>query len=139
MLEHSFTTLTISNSNRFNDVVNEHLAIADFSGSRGSYESGNHLLEATGRNHDLQLQLRQQIYRVLLAAIDLRMALLTPVAANFNDRDPLHPNIMKGLLNFVEFERLYDRFYFFHDSFRNTDLKSNEIGASYRAPGGGCR
>ncbi len=42
------------------------------------------------------------------------MALLTPEPLGFKHRQALDADLLQRLLHIVEFERLYDGFYFFH-------------------------
>ena len=70
--------------------------------------------DALGGHHHLQLHLGQQIDVVLLAAVDLFVAFLAAVAADFGDRHAVDADALQRFLDFVQLERLDDRFDFFH-------------------------
>src|SRR5260370_18726423 len=77
---------------------------------------GDDFLQA-GFGHDhLYLYFRKKIHFVLLAAINLLVALLASVPAPLSDGQALRGDGLHGMLDFVQFERLYNRLDFFHRS-----------------------
>ena len=73
-----------------------------------------------GRDHHFEFDLGQQIHVVFLAAIDLFVAFLPAVAANFGDGHAVDADLLQGGLDLLQLERLNDRF----------DLLSSAIYAS---------
>src|SRR5437588_371073 len=69
--------------------------------------------DAIGHDH-LDLDLREEVHRVLTAAIELGVALLPPEPAYLRDGHADDPDRGQRLLDVVELERLDDGLYFFH-------------------------
>ena len=65
-------------------------------------------------HHDFHLDLREEVHRVLAAAIELGVALLTAEAPHLGHGHPDDPDAGEGLLHVVELERLDDGFDLFH-------------------------
>src|SRR5262249_7546630 len=61
--------------------------------------------------------LRQETHRVFSAAIDFRVALLTPISFDLRDRHPLHPDRRQSVSDLIELERLDNG----HDDFHALD------------------
>src|ERR1035437_2234875 len=101
------------------DVGDEDFAVADLAGLGGFDDCGHGGIQALVADYHLKLYLRQEIYRVFAAAINLRVAFLTPEAFNFADRHPLDPDLSQGVLNFFQLKGLDYSFDFFHTSIRN--------------------
>ena len=66
---------------------------------------------------DFDLDLRQEVHGVFGAAVDFSVALLTPVALDLGDGQPVHPRRGQSVADLVELERLDDG----HDDFHGFD------------------
>src|SRR5215468_5965271 len=88
--------------------VHEDLAVADVAGFCRAGEHGRDLVHQTVGHHDLDLDLGEEIHRVLTSAVELGVALLPAEAADLGDRHADDPDAGQGLLHVVELERLDD-------------------------------
>src|ERR1017187_6656029 len=96
------------------DGGNKNLAVADLSGL-GRTENG---LERVGQQripqHDFDFDLGQEIHRVFAAPVNLRMSFLPAKTLDLADGHAVNADAAQGVLDLVQFERLDDRFNFFH-------------------------
>src|SRR5262249_10295374 len=74
------------------------------------------LVDLVARDRDLDLDLRQKAHRILGPAIDLGVALLTPVALDLGHGHPVHADRSQSVADLVELERLDDCHDDFHGS-----------------------
>ncbi len=65
-------------------------------------------------HHDFDFHFRQEIDGVFAAAIDFSVAFLAAEAFYFGHGHAFDPELGQGFLDLLEFERLDDRFQFFH-------------------------
>src|SRR6185437_863167 len=112
-LQSRFTAVVIADANGLGDIVNENLAVSNLSRASGARQHFNDLLGAAGWNHHLHLEFGEQVDVVFLAAIDLRMSLLTPMAAHLADGHAVNAEPLEALLYLVQLEGLNDSFDFF--------------------------
>src|ERR1022692_3174872 len=113
-LEGRFTTVVVPDADGFGYVVDEDLAVADLAGAGGRGKSLDDFVEAAGRDHHFDLDFGQQVYVVLLAAIDLFVAFLAPVTADFGNGHAVDADGFQRFFDFVQFERLDDCLDFLH-------------------------
>src|SRR6186713_1496993 len=103
-----------SDPDRFLDVGDEDLAVADPSGLGGAADRVDRLLDQVVADYDLDFHLGQEIDDVFRAAIEFGVALLPAEALGFGDRDTLQSNFLKRLFHLVELEWLDDGFDLLH-------------------------
>jgi hypothetical protein len=96
------------------DARDEDLAIADLSGSGIAGDRFNHRFRHLIAHCDFDLDLRQEIHRVLRAAVDLRMPLLSPVTLDFAHRHSLYAKRRQRFSHLIKLEWLDDRRDKFH-------------------------
>jgi hypothetical protein len=77
-------------------------------------DSVHDFLKTFIRNHQIELELWNQIDGVLLAAIYIRMALLPAMPANLTDGHAIDTDARQSFPDFFELERLDDGLNFFH-------------------------
>src|SRR5688572_20020529 len=92
----------------------EDLAVADVAGLRGRGDDLGDLVDDLVRHDDLHLDLGEEVDRVLAAAIQLGVALLTPEPPHLGHRHANHADAGEGFLDVVELERLDDRLDLLH-------------------------
>src|SRR5262245_39449480 len=94
--------------------MNEDLAVADVAGlGRCRHHFGDLVDDAIGHN-DLDLDLGEEIHRVLAASIELRVALLPTKSTDLRHGHADDPDGGESLLDVVELERLDDCLDLFH-------------------------
>src|SRR4051812_15724053 len=96
------------------DGRHEDLAVADLTGARRLADGVEHLVHQRVGDDDLQLDLRDEVYDVGAAAIDLFLAAGAAETAHFRHGHSLHTDLGEGVLDGVELERLDDGFDFLH-------------------------
>src|SRR5690606_1964874 len=64
--------------------------------------------------HQFDLHLGQEVDDVFGSPVKLGMAFLAAEALGLGHRDALEPNLVERFFDFIELERLDDRFDFFH-------------------------
>src|SRR5688500_10309280 len=92
----------------------EDLAVADVARLGGGRDDLGHLVDELVGDDDLHLDLREEIDRVLTAAIELGVALLAPETAHLGHRHADDADTGQGFLDVVELERLDDGFDLLH-------------------------
>src|SRR5690348_13021019 len=95
-------TLGITDANRFRDVKEEHLAIANSAASCAFHHRFNGGFSNPIREHCLQLDFGNEINRVFVSPVDLSMSLLASVATDFADRHALNADLVQCLTNGVQ-------------------------------------
>ena len=73
-------------------------------------------IRARGRHHHLDLHLGQQVDVVLLAPVDLFVALLPAMTAHLGDGHAVDADALEGFFYFLELERLDDCLNLLHRS-----------------------
>src|SRR5437016_2797994 len=106
--------LARTDADRLVDRQHEDLAVADGARLRRARDRRDHLLDEVLRNHDLDLDLREEVDRVLRPAVQLRVALLAAEAANLGDGHADDADLGERLLHVIELERLDDGFHLLH-------------------------
>src|SRR5215472_15049718 len=108
------TPIPVPYSDRFAHIVNKDLSVSNPSAARGARDRVENLVEAAVDDHKLELHFRQQIDVIFLSAVNLFVALLASVSPNLADGHSIDPYVLQGFFDFLELERLDDRFDFFH-------------------------
>src|SRR5690606_6867491 len=108
------TGFTGADADRFFDIGNENLAVADAAGLGGAADGVDRLFQHVIAEHDLDFHLGQKIDDVFGATVKLGMALLTAEALGFGHGDALKADFLQRLLHLVELERLDDGFDLLH-------------------------
>src|SRR5262249_49839349 len=113
-LERSLVAFTGADPHGGLDRVHEDLAVTDVAGLRGRGDDLDDLVDdAIGDDH-LDHHLRQEVDRVLAAAIQLGVALLSTEPSDPGDRHTDHADSGERLLDVIQLERLDDRFDLLH-------------------------
>src|SRR5690606_12243562 len=84
------------------------LAVADLPGAGGLDDDVDDLVHGGVVHDDLDPHLRHEVDRVLGAAVDLGVALLTAVTLHFTDRHTEHACLFQARLDVFERERFDD-------------------------------
>src|SRR3954447_1162382 len=100
--------------NGFFDIGDEDLSVADPSGLGGAPDGLDGFLDHVIAEHNLDLHFGKEIHDVFGAAIKLGMSLLPAETLGLGHRDALQPDLLQGLLHFVEFEGLDNRLDLLH-------------------------
>src|SRR4051812_2970796 len=103
-----------SDPDRFLDVGDEDLAVADAPGLGGAADRIDRLFDQLVRNHDLDFHLGQEVDDVFRTAIEFGVSLLPAKTLGFGDRDALQSDFLKRLFHLVELEWLDDGFNLLH-------------------------
>src|SRR6056297_148917 len=96
------------------DGADENLAVADFVGFGGVDDRFDGLIDLVVVDHHVDFHLGQEVDDIFGAAIKFGMAFLTAEALDLDDREALNTGVLQGFFDFVQFERLDDRFDLFH-------------------------
>src|SRR5262245_28756647 len=88
--------------------MHEDLAVADVAGLGRAREHGGDLVHETVGHHDLDLDLGEEVHRVLASAVELRVSLLPAEAPDLRDRHADDPDAGQSFLHVVELEGLDD-------------------------------
>src|SRR5438309_6157803 len=94
--------------------TDEDFAIADLAGAGRGGDRFDRAVDQLASDRHFNLQLRQEAHGVFGAAIDLGVALLTAIAFDFSHRQSVDADAGERVAHLVQFERLYDRHYYFH-------------------------
>src|SRR5205823_15024258 len=95
-LESRDPSLLISNADRFVNLREENLAIADLSGTRGIHDRIYGPFHHVVSQYHFQFDFGNQIHGVLSSTIKLSMTFLPPVAAGLEHGHPFHTNLVEG-------------------------------------------
>src|ERR1700687_328174 len=99
------------------DGEDKYFAIADLAGLRGAGDGTDDLVDLVSCHCDLHFDFREEAHCIFGPTIDFRVTLLTPVALDLCDSQPLHPDGGQSVTDLVEFERLDNG----HDDFHGFD------------------
>lgn len=113
-LQCRFAALAISNPNGFGDWIDEHFAIPDLAGAGSHGNCLGGLIGSRVRHNYFHFHLRQQVDVIFLAAIDLPVAFLPAVPANFSDGHTQNSDRNECVFDFFHFEWLDIGFDFLH-------------------------
>src|SRR3989338_3357252 len=94
--------------------MHEDLAVADVARLGRARDHLGDLVDEVIRDDDLDLDLREEVDRVLAAAVELGVSLLSAEAAHLRHRHADDADAREGLLDVVELERLDDRLDLLH-------------------------
>src|SRR5262245_54342372 len=103
-----------SDADRFLDIEHEYLAVTDAASARGLQDCLHRGVDLFRHQDNFNFHLRQEVNDIFGPSVKLGVALLAPEPFGLGDRNPLDPDLMKGLLHLVKFEWLDDGFNFFH-------------------------
>src|SRR5687768_3977686 len=109
-----FSGFARSNTDRRTQITYEDLPIADasrFRRARNGLNDPRHLI--IGHRH-FDLDLGHELNGVFGSPVRFLVAFLTPEPFNFRDGHALHADFKQGVLHFIQFKRLNDRFDKFH-------------------------
>jgi hypothetical protein len=113
-LERRRASLAGPNAKHRFEIENENLAVADLFGSARALNRLDDLGKQVVGDRDFDLDLGNKAHGVLIAAIDLGLALLPAEATNFADGHTLDTEAGERIPNFIELERLYHCHNVFH-------------------------
>src|SRR5438034_913127 len=113
-LERGLVTFAGADPNRGFDRKDEDLAVTDVAGLRRAGHRVGHLVGQVIGDHDLDLDLRQEVHRVLAAAVQFGVALLAAKSTDLGYRHAHDADAGERFLDVVELERLDDRLDLFH-------------------------
>ncbi len=105
--------LASADAHRAVEAEHEDLAVPDLAGFGGRGDRVDGSVDLVGCHRDLDLDLRKEAHRIFRAAVDLGVALLTPVTLDLRHGHPVHADRGKSITDLVELERLDDG----HDDF----------------------
>src|ERR1043166_8554466 len=115
MLDGGRTRSASANSDGVVNSGNEYLAVADAAGLGRLLDGVDGLVQHLVREHDLDLNLGQEIDDVLGAPIELGVTLLAAEALGLEDGNALQADFLQGFLHLVELEWLDDGLDLLHD------------------------
>jgi hypothetical protein len=110
------TGLTGANPDGFLHCGDEDLSVTDLASVGALHDGGGDARGLGIINNDFNLHLGKEIHGIFRSTIDFGVALLAAEALNFCYGHSLNSHFGKGFFHFFEFERLDDRFDFFHGS-----------------------
>src|ERR1035438_4265000 len=102
----SLAALLVAYADGFVDARQKNLAVADLAGARGIGDRCNRLVHQAVRHDGLNLHLGEKIDRVLAAAIELGMSLLSSVTADLGYGHALHSDFEESVFDGFELRRL---------------------------------
>src|SRR5581483_9814399 len=109
-LEGVIPALVIANADGFVDSRAEDFAISDFAGLRRTDDGALDLLHHIIANDHLDLDFRTEVDGVLAAAVNLGVALLAAMSADFDDGHTLNANVVQSVLYGFQLRCLNDGF-----------------------------
>src|SRR5437879_5029481 len=102
-LERGLVTFAGADPNRGFDRKDEDLAVTDVAGLRRAGHHVGHLVGQVIGDHDLDLDLRQEVHRVLAAAVQLGVALLAAKSTDLGDRKSTRLNSSHRCISYAVF------------------------------------
>src|ERR1700682_6202209 len=99
---------TRANADSLVDRIDEDFSVADLAGLGCSGDRSDHLLHLVGGDRDLDLQLRQKVHGVFSAPINFRVPLLSSVAFDLGNGQPVNADAGEGVSHLLQLERLDD-------------------------------
>src|SRR5690242_14246661 len=93
-LERLISRFAVADANRFFDFQEENLAIPNLSRASGLDHCLDSLVGKAVRQDHLYLKFGQQIDRVLVAPVDLRVSFLAAVSSHFTYRQAFHSDLV---------------------------------------------
>src|SRR3954464_5321427 len=91
----------------------KNLSVPDLAGLGGRGDGIDRFLDLVGRYRHFDLDLRQEAHGIFSAAINFRVALLTPISLDLRHGHSVHADRSQSVADLVELERLDDG----HDDF----------------------
>src|SRR3954451_8046658 len=92
----------------------KNLSVPDLAGLGGRSDGIDRFLDLVGRDRHFDLDLRQEAHGIFSAAINFRVALLTPISLDLRHGHSVHADRSQSVADLVELEILDYRFYDFH-------------------------
>jgi len=117
MLESSLATFIVANPNSVIDTGEKNLAVADLAGASGICDCVHNLVYDFVREDEFQLYLGNQIHRVFPPTVELSVALLTSMTADFDYRHAFDSNFMERVFDGIKLGVLNNGFDLRHDLF----------------------
>ena len=96
------------------DVGHKDFSVTDTTGARGIGNGLNGGVNLIVTNDDFKFQLRQEVDDIFCATIEFGMALLTAKPLGLHHGHALKTQVLQRFLNFIELERLDNRYDLFH-------------------------
>src|SRR3984893_15441450 len=96
--------LTRADANSLVDRIDEDFSVADLAGFGCAGDRSDHLFDLVGGDRDFDLQLRQKVHGVFGAAIDFRMPLLSSVAFDLGNGQPVDADAGEGVSHLLQLE-----------------------------------
>ena len=96
------------------DVGHKDFSVTDTTGARGIGNGLHGRVNLIIAHDDFKLQLRQEVDDIFCPALEFSMPLLPAKALGFNHSHALKTQVLKRFFDFVELERLDNRFDLFH-------------------------
>src|SRR6202012_383097 len=113
-LNRFFAAFARADPHGFFNRADEDLSVADASGLGAFLDRVEHVVNELVRHDDLDLHLRNEVDDVRRPAVDLFLAARAAKALHLGDRHALDAHFGEGIFDFVELERLDDRFDLLH-------------------------
>src|SRR5690606_8115628 len=129
-----FGALAGADANRFVHGHDENLAVADAAGLRALLDRVDDLMDHLVRDDDLELHLRHEIHPVRRASLDLLLAAAPSTALHLRHGHALDADLRKGILHFVQLERLDDRLDLLHLALHSFGVRPGARGHPYSFP-----
>src|ERR1022692_552595 len=114
-LQCSLAPLVIADANRFIHARQKNLPITDLARARRAQDGLHCFFHHRVRQNQLQLGLRDKVHAVLPAAVNLGVALLSPMPPHLEHGHALHANLLQRALHRFQLGVLDDRFNLRHD------------------------
>src|SRR5579863_2371347 len=110
----AFAEIAVPDPNRIVDGRNKDLSIADLARFRRIGNRVHYSLQLSIGDNQFQFDLGPHVDFVFGATVGLRVALLTPMAMHFGNRDAVYTGVDQRFLYLFKFVRLNDRLNLFH-------------------------
>src|SRR6266496_2638166 len=104
----------IADTNRLVHAGAEDLAVANLASLGSRDDRALDLVHRIVGDHHFNLDLRDEVHRILASAINLGVALLAPMAANLNHGHALDTNVVQRILHWFQLRRLDNGFNLCH-------------------------
>src|SRR5579863_5846204 len=109
-LKSGFSALVVADADRFFHPAYEDLSIADSPGPGGGADGRDCFLFHLVQDNHFNFYLRQKIYGIFSAAVELGVALLAAMSACLQNRHAFNAHFEQRVFDCVELRRLDNRF-----------------------------
>jgi len=132
-LQRRFAAFVVADADGVVDVADKDFAVADAAGAGRADDGLKGFFLHVVVDHKFDLHLGQKIDRVFAAAVKLGVALLTAMAAGFENGHAFNARFEQGILHYVQLGWLQNRFNFGHTENASFDSLTGE-GAGCASP-----